>query len=212
MKAIIFDLDGTLLNTLDDLANAANYMLRELCFKEHDIPSYRYRVGNGIPMLVSRSLPEGSSEATKALALSIFSARYSKHMLDCTHAYSGILPLLTELKSRGVQMAIATNKDQDLARSIALHYFGDSFSLVYGHTHGGKTKPDPEIVYTILRKLGAKREDIIYVGDSDVDMLTASNAGVFACGATWGFRSGDELTRSGAKALVTRPDELLQFL
>lgn len=213
MKAFIFDLDGTLLNTLEDLANASNYMLQNLSFPIHDVNSYKYRVGNGIPKLISRSLPQtAQTDETLNKAAALFNAYYSAHKTDCTVSYNGIDELLRSLKQKGAKLAVATNKEQGFARELVNMYFPDTFDYVSGMTVNSSPKPDPDIVLHILDKLCLKPKDTIYLGDSGVDMLTANNAGLYACGVLWGFRQADELWENGAKMLIHTPSDILQLL
>ena len=206
---VFFDLDGTLLNTLDDLAAAGNYALETLGFPAYDTDRYRYFVGNGIPKLIERILPEGSDKELRDKCHSLFSEYYSAHSEDKTVPYEGITELLDELFSDGVKTAVITNKDHIYSEKLIRKFFGDRITAVYGSRPGTPHKPDPYWANTAAYELGADKSDILYVGDSGVDMLTAANAGFESAGVLWGFRDKDELIANGAHIICSKPADLL---
>ena len=194
-KLVIFDLDGTLLNTIADLAQSTNYALSRLGYPTHDEAAYRFMVGNGINKLFERALPEGEkTEENVGRMRELFIPYYNIHNADKSTPYPGIPDLLRRLQERQVQLAVASNKYQAATEKLIAHYFPDiRFAAVYGQRDGIAPKPDPTIVFDILAQCGVAPEEVLYVGDSGVDMQTAVQAGVTACGVTWGFRPRTEL-------------------
>lgn len=211
-RCVIFDLDGTLLNTLDDLANAGNYALEQLGLPVHDVDEYKYYSGNGIPKLIQRILPAESGHELCDKAHSFFSEYYSSHSTDNTCPYNGICDLLARLAADGIKIGVATNKDHDFSERLVHTFFGDKVSVVCGRKDDTPKKPDPFSVNYIIEKLGAEKSKTLYVGDSNVDMETAHNAGLDSCGVLWGFRTEKELRESGAHFIVKTPDELYQTI
>ncbi len=212
-SAVIFDLDGTLLNTLTDLANAGNHTLEVLGFPSHSVDSYRYMVGNGIPKLIERMLPEGQKgPATQQTALSIFLHYYEVHKEDTTAPYPNIVPMLQQLKAAGLKLGIVSNKEDSLSRQVAAHYFPNLFDAVAGHVLGTPTKPDPTHVNQLIAQFGLSPSQVLYVGDSNVDIQTAHNAHVDGCGVLWGFRTEEELRAQGAEYLVHTPQQLASLV
>lgn len=214
IHTILFDLDGTLLNTIDDLADAANWVCAQNGWPQHTVAEYKYMVGNGIPKLVERFSPaEARTPDRLAETLAQFTARYDAHKEDKTAPYPGIPALLKELKAAGVQTAVFSNKADALCGKIIDHYFGPgAFSAVRGSRPGVPTKPDPTGLWDLMRQLNADPETTLFVGDSDVDILTGHNAGLPAMGAVWGFRGAGELTAAGAEALAYRPGDILAYI
>lgn len=194
-KLVIFDLDGTLLNTIVDLANSTNHALNTLGYPTHKIEEYNFMIGNGINKLFERALPEGEKTEENVLRVrQEFVPYYDKHNADESRPYPGISALLEALQAKGVQLAVASNKYQAATEKLVAHYFPNiHFTAVFGQREGVKVKPDPTIVEDILRIANVEREEVLYVGDSGVDMQTAINAGVSSCGVTWGFRPRTEL-------------------
>ena len=195
IKTILFDLDGTLLNTIDDLADAANWVCTQHGWPTFPVETYKHFVGNGIPKLVERFSPaEARTPEQLAATLAEFSARYDAHKEDKTAPYPGIPELLEQLQEKGMILAVASNKYQSATVKLISHYFPNiRFTAVFGQREGVNVKPDPTVVHDILDITRISREDVLYVGDSGVDMQTAANAGVTACGVTWGFRPRTEL-------------------
>ena len=214
IHTILFDLDGTLLNTIDDLADAANWVCAQHGWPTFSVEAYKHMVGNGIPKLVERFSPAGQrSPEQLAQTLAEFTARYDAHKEDKTAPYPGIPALLEELARRGVQTAVFSNKADALCGGILDHYFGPGrFSAVRGSLPGVPTKPDPAGLYALMEKLSADPASTLFVGDSDVDILTGHNAGLPAVGVLWGFRDKAELTAAGADALISEPAGLLEML
>ena len=212
-KLVIFDLDGTLLNTIADLAQSTNHALQTLGYPTHDTASYRFMVGNGINKLFERALPEGAKSEENVLRVrAAFIPYYNKHNADLSTPYDGISQLLDQLQRQGLQLAVASNKYQSATEQLIAHYFPTiSFCAVLGQREGIPTKPDPTIVHQILEATGIAAADVLYVGDSGVDMQTARNAGVTACGVTWGFRPRTELEQFSPQHIVDFPDEIGQI-
>lgn len=213
-RLIIFDLDGTLLNTIADLANATNYALSQLGFGMHPLESYPTFVGNGIRKLFERALPAtcNSPEWVEKVR-ELFIPFYDAHNADDTSIYNGIQELLEELQKRGLRIAVASNKYQSATEKLMRHYFPNIvFDSVLGQRDGIPVKPDPSIVHSILCAADITATDTLYIGDSGVDMQTAKNAGIESIGVTWGFRPAEELKVNGANHLVNSPKEILQYL
>lgn len=212
-KAVIFDLDGTLLNTIDDLGNSVNYVLKKHNYPTFSIEEYKYKVGNGMRKLIERSLPENKrNDETIEQILAEFMAYYGEHKMDKTAPYDNIEQLLKTLKQKGVKTAVVTNKAHISAKPLMDEVFPDLFDAVIGQKEGVPTKPDPTSVFAVLKELGVSADECLYLGDSGVDMQTAKNAGIFGIGVLWGFRKADELIENGAKKLIGKPQELLELL
>lgn len=194
-KLIIFDLDGTLLNTIADLAQSTNHALQTLGYPIHEESAYNFMVGNGINKLFERALPEGEKTEENVLRVrQEFVPYYNEHNADKSRPYPSIPQLLEEMQEKGIQLAVASNKYQSATVKLIAHYFPTiPFIAVLGQREGIPVKPDPIIVHDILEIAQVDPKDVLYVGDSGVDMQTAANAGVTACGVTWGFRPRTEL-------------------
>lgn len=213
-KLVIFDLDGTLLNTIADLAASTNHALRQLGIGEHPLESYPTFVGNGIRKLFERALPATlrTPEMVEKVR-EIFLAYYDVHNVDETVPYEGILSLLEKLQNMGVQLAVASNKYQSATEKLIAFYFpAIKFVSVLGQREGIPTKPDSRIVQDILATAQVTAEDTLYVGDSGVDMQTAHNAGIESVGVSWGFRPISELEANGAEHVIHQAEELLSFI
>ncbi len=211
VKLVIFDLDGTLLNTIGDLAEAANEMLRLRNLPQHDYPTYCTFVGNGIMRLVERALPEElRTAAYVAAARQDFLDYYINHIDRKTCPYTGIPELLKELQRRGIRLAVASNKFQAGTEKLIRSFFPEiRFEVVFGQRPDVPLKPDPAVVEEILSVTGVAREEVLYVGDSGVDMLTAHAAGVRSVGVSWGFRKREELLDAQADRMVDSAEEIL---
>lgn len=209
-KLVIFDLDGTLLNTIADLAQSTNHALSELGFPTHDESAYKFMVGNGINKLFERALPEGQKTEENVLKVRArFIPHYDVHNADKSRPYPGIVELLERLQANGILLAVASNKYQSATRKLIAHYFPDiRFAAVYGQRDGISPKPDPAIVFDILKDTGIAAADTLYVGDSAVDMQTALNARVTACGVLWGFRPRTELEALCPRYMVGKAEEI----
>ena len=212
-KAVIFDLDGTLLDTIGDLAAAADATLRALGWPTHTVEEYKRMVGNGVPKLIERFLPpQHRDEETCRRAAQLFFPYYDAHKEDMTAPYPGISELLCTLKAHGVRLGVVSNKENALTQGVIAHYFPGMFDAVAGHTLGTPAKPDPHLVNGMRAAFGLAPGAVLYVGDSDVDVETAHNAHLAACGVLWGFRTEAELRAAGAEFLVHTPAELAALI
>ena len=209
IQMILLDLDGTLLDTIGDLAAASNATLRAMGYPTHAVEEYKQMVGNGVPKLIERFLPPAHrDEAQQHRAAQIFFSYYSAHKEDTTAPYPGIPALLCLLRERGVKLGVVSNKENTLTQGVIAHYFPDTFHAVAGHTLGTPTKPDPHLVNEMRAAFGLAPGGVLYVGDSGVDIETAHNARLAGCGVLWGFRTEAELRAAGAQFLVHTPAEL----
>jgi len=213
-KYLIFDLDGTLLNTLEDIADSANRVLRERGFGTHSLDAYRYFVGSGATELMVRALPPGKCDR-KLIAdyVEAFRLEYRRNWNVKTRPYDGVLELLDALAERRTRIAILSNKPHEFTVLCIRQYFpGYNFAAVLGEGEMVPLKPDPTGALEIARRLDAEPEEIIFIGDTGVDMETAVRAGMFPLGVLWGFRPEKELLRFGALGTITRPGDLLSFV
>lgn len=210
---IIFDLDGTLLNTIEDLAHAANHALQCAGFPTHEIASYRFYVGNGVSRLLERVLPPDARNPENVERLrGYFHDYYSRHLTDYTRPYPGIPELLDDLTVKGFKIAVASNKYQEATSALIAHFFGHiPFCAVHGMRPGIPAKPDPTVVFNILAANPTPKDAVLYVGDSGVDMETARRACVESAGVTWGFRPVSELRQFYAEHIVSMPETILKI-
>ena len=216
----VFDLDGTLLDTLQDLANSVNYALRQHGMPEHSIDDIRRFVGNGVRLLMERAVPDGARNPQFEAAFATFRQHYMQHSLDTTRPYDGIPELIHELKARGCQMAVVSNKMMAATQELVHHFFPDIPVAIGEHEAAGiRKKPAPDTVFEALRQLGIIHHpssiihhpsDIVYIGDSDVDIETARNSGLPCISVLWGFRSRDFLLAHGATTFAERPADILR--
>lgn len=213
-KAVIFDLDGTLLDTIDDIADAVNAALRVEGFPPHDVETYKVMIGAGIENLIWQALPEGCrDEVSIQRCLVGIREQYRKHGLIKTRVFEGIPELLDELVARDIKLAVLSNKPHESTTLQVTHYLSRwSFEAVEGAKPEDPVKPDPATALRIARGMGVEPGECIFMGDSDVDMRTAKNAGMHPVGAVWGFRSTEELKQNGAEALIEEPLELMDVL
>ena len=209
---VIFDLDGTLLNTLGDLAAAGNYALSQMGFPVHDIDKYRYFVGNGIPNLIKSILPEDHTSADFNAVFVLFGEYYELHKTDSTKPYSGISELLKTLNSRGIVCLCNTNKSHGFACELLEKFFGNMISETLGGEQGYPKKPAPDAALFLAEKYKKAGFSPLYIGDSSVDMQTAANAGFDACGVLWGFRDREELASYNPKFLAENAEELEKII
>lgn len=205
---VIFDLDGTLLNTIDDLADAGNHVCREHGWPVHSVDEFKLMVGNGIPNLVARFTPKGLGEEELAAVLAEFSAYYGVHKADKTAPYGGVPQAVAALKEAGLTMAVLSNKADALAGPVVEGYYPGVFRAVQGALPNVPVKPDPTLLHKLMEKLEAKTETTLFVGDSNVDIRTGKNGGLDTCGVLWGFRSRQELEEAGADYIVETPAQL----
>ncbi|MEY8708114.1 HAD family hydrolase [Bacteroides faecichinchillae] len=213
-KLVIFDLDGTLLNTIADLAHSTNYALNKLGYPTHEIDQYHFMVGNGINKLFERALPEGEKSEENVLRVrKQFIPYYDQHNADDSCPYPGIPELLSNLQTAGIQLAVASNKYHSATQKLIEHYFPEiHFTAVFGQREGRNVKPDPTIVFDILKIAGVDKKEVLYVGDSGVDMQTAANAGITACGVTWGFRPRTELEKFNPSYIVDSAEKIKEYI
>ena len=210
-KTYIFDLDGTLLDTLGDLAASVNYALRMHRMPEHSIDDVRRFVGNGVRKLMERAIPEGAENSDFEVTFATFRQHYMAHSLDTTKPYEGIPETLEALKAKGCHLAVVSNKMMAATQDLCRHFFPDTIEVAIGENEaaGIRKKPAPDTVFEALRQLGVGQEGAVYVGDSDVDIETARNSGLSCISVLWGFRDRDFLLQHGAKTLISSPSELL---
>lgn len=212
-KAVIFDLDGTLVDSLADLSDSVNLMLESYGFPTHEVEKYRYFVGNGSKKLMERTLPRDKAASAEFVEESLvkYKAIYKERLLEKTRPYNGVRELLEELKSRGIPLGVCTNKHNDAALTIVKILFAPgTFEEVLGDRPGFPKKPNPATPLEIASHLGVKPDEVAYLGDTSVDMETAVHAGFLPVGVLWGFRPEEELVKSGAKILLKAPLELLE--
>lgn len=207
----IFDLDGTLLDTLADLATAVNYALRQHGMPEHTIDDVRRFVGNGVRKLMERAIPDGEKNPDFEATFATFREYYMHHSLDTTRPYPGIIETLEALKAKGCRLAVVSNKMMAATKELCQHFFADTIEVAIGENEaaGIRKKPAPDTVFEALRQLGEEKDSAVYVGDSDVDLETANNSGLPCISVLWGFRDRDFLIQHGAKTFISAPSELL---
>lgn len=213
IKLVLFDLDGTLVDTLKDLAVSTNEALEKYGYKAHPIEAYKQFVGNGVYKLIERALPEEARTEEKIHALKeAFIAYYDAHLTDYTRPYEGVEETLERLKEKGILLAVVTNKPHAQAvRVVEACFKANTFIEVFGQREGIAHKPDPIVIRQILTSYKVKEEEVLYIGDSDVDMQTAQNAAVKGLGAAWGFRTEDELLENGAWVVLQGMKELVKY-
>lgn len=214
IKLVIFDLDGTLLNTIADLAKSTNYALAQNGFPTHEVEAYNFFVGNGINKLFERALPEGQKTTENVLKIrETFLPYYDAHDSDESTLYPGIEELLVNLQKKGVKLAVASNKYHSATVRLIDHFFPNiEFVKVFGHRDGVNPKPDPTVVLDILKEANIDKAETLYVGDSGVDMQTAKNAGVASVGVTWGFRPRTELEVFQPNYIVDQATQILGLI
>ncbi|MDD7402937.1 MAG: HAD-IA family hydrolase [Butyribacter sp.] len=211
-QTVIFDLDGTLLNTLEDLTDSTNYALTSCGYPERTLEEVRQFVGNGIRKLIERAVPAGTNVEQTDKVFDIFRSYYFEHCQIKTRPYDGIMDLLQYLKEHSFQMAIVSNKNDAAVKELAKDYFSEYIDVAIGEREGIQKKPAPDSVFEAMRLLGAEPETTVYVGDSDVDYQTATNAGLDCVSVTWGFRNEEELRSLHPAYLIHKPEELKQIV
>ena len=211
LQAFIFDLDGTLLDTLGDLAASVNYALQTCGMPQHSIDDVRRFVGNGVRLLMERAVPDGAANPRFEEAFTTFRQHYLEHSLDTTRPYDGIMEMLQTLRQRGYRTAVVSNKFYAATQELCQHFFADSIEVAIGEheAEGIRKKPAPDTVNEALRQLGVSREHAVYVGDSDVDVATAAASGMPCISVLWGFRNREFLLAHGATQFISHPSELL---
>lgn len=213
-KAVIFDLDGTLLNTLDDLADSTNYALSKFGYPTRTIDEVRQFVGNGVAKLIERAIPEGKNNPNFEKCLAIFKENYAQNMYNKTAPYNGIIEMLSNLKSKGIKIAVVSNKFDLAVKELCKKYFEGFIDFAAGENEaqGIKKKPAPDTVISVLNEFNFAPEDAVYVGDSDVDIMTAKNSKMSCISVTWGFRDEKFLLENGATILINAPSEIYNHL
>lgn len=215
VKLVIFDMDGTLLNTLDDLADSCNHILRQYGYPAHPVAAYKYFVGDGIRKLIERTVPNEVLQKPELLHSieTDFLAYYTLHKIDKTAPYEGMIPVLNQLQSKNVQIAVASNKiHREIAPLLDYYFPSIKFAAAMGQKPEVPTKPNPDVVYEILAQTQIKKEETLYVGDTAVDMKTGKSAGIYTIGVLWGFRAEKELIENGADELIQNPEDLLPLI
>lgn len=214
IKAVLFDLDGTLVNSLVDLASSANFALEALGYPTHETEKYKYFVGDGMPKLIERVLPENERTAEiHKRCLDIFMTHYGQHYVDKTYVYEGIMDLLETLKKKGLKLAVVSNKSQEPAVTVVNKLFGSGvFDIVCGKQKGYPAKPDPALTLKVINDLGVTPDECVLIGDSGMDAAAAVNAGCVGIGVLWGFRTEKELRDNGDKYIVDSPHKILEVL
>ena len=209
IKAVLFDLDGTLVNSLCDLAFAVNEGLKKYGFPERETSEFERFVGNGISKTIERALPHGfKTDENLKKVKEVFSCVYKQHFDDKTYAYNGVPQAVKDLKSKGFKLAVVTNKSQKMAELVVTKFYGDSFDCIIGKRDGIPSKPDPQSALTAINELGVKPFECVFVGDSEVDIMTGLNSGAVPIGVLWGFRKREELEAKGAKYIINTPKEI----
>ncbi len=209
--AVIFDLDGTLTDTLGDLANSVNFALCQFGFPERTLDEVRSFVGNGVRKLIYLSVPENTSEDISEKCLDVFKEYYKNNSLVETKPYDGIIPMIESLKNQGIKTAVVTNKMHEAAEEIVRIFFGGLIDVSLGQIDGVAQKPEPDGIYNVLEKLGVSKEKSVYVGDSEVDCITANNADIPCIGVTWGFRDESVLLENGADFIADTPEDIIKY-
>ena len=207
-KTYIFDLDGTLLSTLADLAASTNYALRTHHMPERSLDEVRRFVGNGVKKLMERAIPDGLNNPLFEETFATFRQHYMQHNLDTTQPYPGIMQLLEQLKAEGKNIAVVSNKFYAATRELCRHFFSDLVPVAIGERDDIRKKPAPDTVIEALRELGVDKEGAVYIGDSDVDIMTAKNSGMPCVSVLWGFRDKEFLLEHGATTLISQPEDM----
>ena len=211
-NTVIFDLDGTLLNTLEDLADSVNFALESFNYPTRTYQEIRSFIGNGVKDLLTKSVPTGTDEEAILKCLQVFKDHYKTNMQNKTAPYDGIIDLLEELNSKNVKLGIVSNKYDSGVKNLNKYYFKNLIPVAIGEREGVRKKPAPDTVLAAMEELNSTKEKCLYVGDSPSDMITAQNANMKGVGVTWGFRDEDLLRESGADFIIKSPKELLEIL
>ncbi len=213
ITAVIFDLDGTLLNTLEDIADSANETIRQFGMEPHPVESYRYFVGNGLQNLIKRIMPEQSKSETLERGVETFQAVYQRRWHEKTKPYPGIMEMLDSLQRAGIKIAVLSNKPDTFTQTCVHHFFPSiRFQAVSGKKDDVPLKPDPQSTFSVLRVLAAEPAQSLFVGDSSVDIRTGIAAGMDSIGVDWGFRTESELRKAGAERVISSPQELVHYV
>ena len=213
-KAVIFDLDGTLLNTLQDLTDSTNFALMYFKFPPKTYNEVQGFVGNGVSKLIERAIPDGTNNPDFEKCIEIFKQHYKENMFNKTEPYKGVIPMLEEIKKLGIKVAVVSNKFDNAVKILCKKYFNDlvDFSLGENEHNGIRKKPSPDSVFQVLKQFGFAPEEVIYAGDSEVDIQTAKNSNIECISVLWGFKDKGFLLDNGAKILISKPDEIFKYL
>ena len=211
-KAVLFDMDGTLLDTLEDLCDSTNHALRQMGYPLRGIEEIRRFIGNGAEKQIRRAVPEGTSEEKIMETLAAFRAYYQDHCQIKTKVYDGLLDMLSELKEKGVKMAVVSNKPDAAVKKLSKEYFGDRLDYAIGPSDGVRCKPYPDMAEEALKALGVEKKDAVFVGDSEVDVQTGLNAGLDVIAVSWGFRSREVVIEAGASKIADDAHQLEKFI
>lgn len=213
IKAILFDLDGTLVNSLSDLASSVNFALNKHSFPTHQIDKYKYFVGDGMVKLIERALPDNlSDDKTFKLVFDDFMSHYRKHFMDRTLPYDGIEALLSSLKAMGMKIAVVSNKSHEMTLQVVDKLLDFDFDYITGKKEGFPTKPDPKLTQIVMESLDVTACECVFIGDSGMDMSVAKNVNCKGIGVLWGFRTYEELKNNGADYIVSNPNEILDII
>lgn len=212
MKYIIFDMDGTLLDSLTDLQNTLNYCFRKEGFPERTYQEVRTFVGNGLRTLIERAVPQGTTDEKTDEILEAFKPHYMEHCMDFTAPYEGIMDMLVKLKEAGYKMAIVSNKADAALKHLSEHFFGEFIDVAVGERAGMDKKPAPDLVYLAMEEIGATKDNTVYIGDSEVDYQTAMNSGLKCISVLWGFRDRELLEEYGANCFANTPEDVVKIL
>ena len=211
-EAVIFDLDGTLLDTLEDLCDSTNFALANYGYPARKLSEIRSFLGNGIGKLIERALPDGTSNSDYNAVLEMFKTHYAVNCNNKTKAYAGIYPLLNALKVRNVKMAVVSNKVDSAVKALCERYFSGYFEIAVGEREGIRRKPEPDSVLEAINALGVKKKSSVYIGDSEVDIETSKNAGIEFIAVSWGFRDKQQLAAIDNFTIADNAEELLSLL
>lgn len=212
-KGLIFDLDGTLLNSLVDIADAVNQVLQQYHFETHEFDAYKNFIGNGIEVLARKALPQNINEKEFQVLFAEIKASYKVRQNTKTAAYDGIIAMLEDAQAKGIRLAILSNKPHEFVPPTIERYFpGIKFEYTFGSREGVEKKPNADAVFELLDNMGLNREDCFFVGDTSTDIMTAKNANMESIGVLWGFRNREELEKSGANFVISHPKEILGLL
>lgn len=209
---ILFDLDGTLLNTLNDLADSVNAVMRKEGYQQRTKEEIREFIGDGLKTLMERSLPLGTSEEEILRCLAMFREIYLRNMQNQTKPYDEIPTVLKRLKEMGIKVGVVSNKADEATKEMCKHYFQGDVDVAIGDNQERKKKPDPDNVYAALQQLDSDKDKTLYVGDSNIDVITAKNAGLRCVGVTWGYRSRETLLEAGADHIIDKPNQLITLV
>ena len=212
ITTVIFDMDGTVLNTLEDLTVSMNYVLEKFGMPGHKLEEYRLFFGNGVKEALRLSLPEGVSESILDEMMPVFKEHYDAHCLDKTGPYDGITEMMKCLKAKGYKMAIVSNKIDSAVKELHQRFFAESVDIAISEKPGINRKPAPDMVVTALEELGSSKEESVYIGDSEVDFLTAKNSELPCISVLWGFRDKDYLVEQGAYCFADKPEDIVTIL